>query len=643
MTTDTIQEAFERVANASPGNTAVDWAGRDPLCYAELQGRVKRLAAGLAASGAVPGSLVLVITRDPADTIAAILAVLYVGAAFVPLDPALPTPRLRAMMRVALPQFVLSASDQLEKVAEILPQDCRPPLLVIDSNSPIVTVPRGFDIPQIPESGDAVPVPVRGDTLCYVYFTSGSTGEPKGIAGRTKSVSHFCNWEVRNFDVRPGDKVSQITNPAYDAYLRDVFTPLSAGAVVSIPPIRDIAAHPRAMVNWIDKEGIKILHTVPSVFRSLLNEDPPANRFQSLSAVLLAGEPLLSSDVRRWFEKYGPPIRLVNLYGSSETTMTKFWYEVKSTDVDRPAVPIGKPMEGARAMVCDAQGLPCAIGVLGEIYIRTPYRTLGYYRRPDLTAAIFITNPASSDPNDLLYRTGDLGRVLEDGNFEFLGRRDRQVKIRGIRVELAEVENALREHGSVRDMVVVDREEESGGKYLCAYVILHPLVDTAELLTFLRLRLPEAMIPSVFIPMDILPRTLSGKIDHSALPVSAQSFSRHAVPFVAAQTPTEEALAAIWSELMQIAPPGIHYNFFTVGGHSLLAMQVIARVEAEVGISLPLQTFLSSPTIHELAQYIETAILEQNSGSAELLDLLASEEEPEGRAVDAKTSSTATD
>jgi acyl carrier protein len=302
--------------------------------------------------------------------------------------------------------------------------------------------------------------------------------------------------------------------------------------------------------------------------------------------------------------------------------MTKLWYEVRPPDADRHTVPIGKPMEGVRALVCDAQGQPCGIGALGEIYIRTPFRSLGYYKRLDLTKCVFIQNPLNNDPNDLLYKTGDLGRILEDGNFEFLGRRDRQVKIRGVRIELAEVENALREHESVRDLAVIDRDDDGGGKCLCAYVVLHPVVPVSELREFLCERLPQAAVPSVYISLDTLPRTVSGKIDRSALPLTPDAALKPDVPYVAPQTPTEEALAAIWRELMQIAPPGIHYNFFAVGGHSLLAMQVIARVEAAFGVCLPLQTFLTAPTIHALAQHIEATILDQDSAADELLDLL---------------------
>src|SRR5215216_1197613 len=306
----------------------------------------------------------------------------------------------------------------------------------------------------------------------------------------------------------------------------------------------------------------------------IINEAPSPSGFPALNFILMSGEPLLPSDVRKWIELYGERVRLVNLYGPTETTMTKFFYLVEPADHLRRAVPIGKPMEGARALIVDAKGRACPHGSVGEIYIRTPYCTLGYLNQPELTKEIFVPNPFNDDPNDLVYRTGDLGRVLEDGNFEFLARRDQQVKIRGVRIELNEINGLLRDHEAVRDVAVVDQEDAGHNKFLCAYLVLDPETKPEELREHLAKSLPDYMIPAAFVVMEELPRTLSGKIDRRALPPPGQLLEKQRGVVVAPTAPLEELLASIWSQLLGIEKIGSHDDFFALGGHSLLATQL---------------------------------------------------------------------
>jgi hypothetical protein len=288
--------------------------------------------------------------------------------------------------------------------------------------------------------------------------------------------------------------------------------------------------------------------------------------------------------------------------------MVKLFYRVRDEDVHRPLIPIGKPIDGARAMVFDPEMQPCALGIVGELYIRTPYRTLGYYRRPDLTAASFLPNPFNPDPEDLIYRTGDLARLLDDGNLEFLGRRDRQVKIRGVRVEMAEVERTLLTHPCVRDAAVIDREDGEGNRDLWAYLVLSPAVETEVLRAALSQALPESHIPAHYVVLESLPRSISGKIDVARLPASQQVAAGLDLPFEPPRTPTEQALAGIWEELLQIRTPSVTYHFFSVGGHSLLAMQFLNRVEVLLGVPISLQDFLAEPTIRALARLVDEAV-----------------------------------
>ena len=337
-----------------------------------------------------------------------------------------------------------------------------------------------------------------------------------------------------------------------------------------------------------------------------MNRSPLSN-FKSLKYILMAGEPLLPSDVKRWTDIFGERIQLINLYGTSETTMAKFAYFVKASDQQRRSIPVGKPIEGAAAVVVDKRGRPCPAGIIGEIYIRTPYRALGYYNQPELTREAFIQNPFNNDPNDIVYKTGDLGRVLEDGNFEYLGRLDRQVKIRGNRVELSEIEDVLRGHVAVTDVAVIDREDSAGHNYLCAYVVLGSEVETDALRELVLNHLPDYMVPSAFIVMEALPRTISGKIDRQALPIPGLTRSGMQ-EYVAPSTDVEKALAGIWTEVLGIDQVGINDNFFQLGGHSLRATQILTRVRAALNVEVPLRSLFETPTVAALAKLIEVKL-----------------------------------
>jgi acyl carrier protein len=260
-------------------------------------------------------------------------------------------------------------------------------------------------------------------------------------------------------------------------------------------------------------------------------------------------------------------------------------------------------MEGAAALVVDEKGKVCSPGMVGEIYIRTPYRTLGYYQQVELTNEVFIPNPFSNNPQDIVYKTGDLGRILPEGDFEYLGRKDRQVKIRGVRIELGEIENYLRLHPAVKDGIVVDLDDEEGNKYLCAYVVLKAELESVPWRDFLRKSLPEFMVPSSLIVLDSLPRTISGKVDRRSLPKPDQSQSQTYVP---PRTPVEAELALIWMQVLNLERLGVNDNFFELGGHSLLATRLVSRVGRAFNVEIPLRILFESPTVATQAESIET-------------------------------------
>ncbi|HEY6322318.1 MAG TPA: non-ribosomal peptide synthetase, partial [Thermoanaerobaculia bacterium] len=596
MAVESVQQIFCRVADQWPSRTAIS-AGVRQASYAELDRLSDDRAGFLAGAGAARGTMAALLIDDPVEMVIALLACLKAGCVFVPIDPRLPPARIEAMLAVARPAWLLAESSLLPLLERLAPAAL-----------------AGVAVARVDgaEAGGhhaerRVLCPADPDQMCYVYFTSGSTGQPKGIAGRLKAIDHFVRWEIDTFVVTPETRVSHLTSPAFDASLRDVFVPLCAGGTICVPASRETILDTPRLLRWLEEERVQVLHCVPSLFRALLNAGRAPLGLPDLRHVLLAGEPLLPADVGRWLDLYGERTRLVNLYGPTETTMTKFAYLVQPGDRGRRRIPIGTPIRGARALVVDGRGAVCVPGQAGEIWIRTPFRTLGYLGQPELTREVFIPNPfGDGAADDVVYKTGDLGRVLDDGNFEFLGRMDQQVKIRGVRVELAEIESHLRAHAAVEDVAVIDRDGQDGGnKVLCAYVVTREPVPAELLQQHLAARLPEQAVPSLFVELAELPRTVTGKVDRRALPAPSRVARQAAAP---PRNAVEELVAGAWEQVLHASGFGSAESFFTVGGDSLLFVQVLARIRQLFRVEMPLRAFFEAPTIAGLAQAVETAL-----------------------------------
>lgn len=600
-----IQDWFSQTAEKFSNNTAID-CGEQKFTYSEIEAQSNKLANFLIEYGAIKGSIVAVLAEDSVKVIIAIIGILKAGCVFVPLVPNLPEHRINTIVAEASPQWFVVDAVGLNKISNGIVEFSQSLVICLEETQVIEKFPalnyHLYDYIKYSQV-EKPNVQLDPDDMCYLYFTSGSTGKPKGIAGRLKAIAHFINWEIKTFKLKESSRFSQLITPAFDAFLRDIFVPLCSGGVVCIPEEIDIILDGRRLIEWMENQQINLIHCVPSLFRSILNEDLDPKSFSSLQYILLSGEPLLPADVSRWMDVYGERIQLVNLYGPTETTMTKFFYFVKPADSQRRAIPIGKPMDGATALVVDERGKVCPPGMVGEIYIRTPYRTLGYYQQPELTNKVFVPNPFSNNSSDIVYKTGDLGRILEDGNFECLGRRDGQVKIRGVRIEIGEIENYLRLHPLVKDVAVVDREDSNSNRYLCAYVVLKEELESGNLRDFLLQSLPEYMIPSVFVVLDALPRTISGKVDRRSLPLPNRQQNR---TFVPPRTPVEAQLAQIWGQVLNLDRVGLNDNFFELGGHSLNATQLLSRVGKAFQIELPLRSLFESPTLATQAESIET-------------------------------------
>ena len=611
MSYESVQEMFSRVAVEFGSQTAIERAGRR-VTYANLEAESNRLANFLLAGGAGKGTMVGVLTHDPIQIITGILGVLKAGAVFVPLDTTFPEGRLRVMNEQVEPQWYVTETKHVELLQTLLTDANREATIVPLDDSNYLAFDQ-LEHPRVASDPDAP---------CSIYFTSGSTGRPKAILGRLKGIDHFVRWEIEALGARPGTRVSQLASPCFDGFLKDVFVPLCCGGTVCAPDSRDILADPPRLVKWVDDNRLELLHCVPSVFRSLLNEKLDQQHFAALRYVVMAGEPLYPADVKRWIEIFGERIKLVNIYGTTETSVAKVVYEVRPEDVERPTVPVGKAIKGAAIILIDAAGKPCRQGTVGEIYIRTPYRSFGYYGEPELTSQVFVRNPFSQDANDLVHKTGDYGRVLEDGNLEYLGRRDQQVQIRGVRIELGEIENLLRAHDAVADVAVVDRKDLEGNKFLVAYLTLTNGTGSNGLREYLAERLPPSMLPSAFVEMAELPRTLNGKIDRKALPaLELTQTKRDDEP--GTLTPIEEIVAGIWCEVLRLPAVGRDADFFTLGGHSLLASQVVHRIQDIFKFELTVRSIFEAPTVRQLATVIQAKLNEGDPVAAARIEPVA--------------------
>ncbi|MEO3814838.1 non-ribosomal peptide synthetase [Sphaerisporangium sp. B11E5] len=611
MAFEAIHSIVRRAAERSPGSSAISSPG-GVLTYAELENAANRVARDLSAAGAQAGALVPILAEDHGETIAAVLAALKIGAVFVPVDLTAPRARIGDILAdtAASHAVVGTAGPAGDLLHAHLP------------GARAIPVATGTANPEEELGADFTPHSPAADDPCYVMYTSGSTGRPKGIVGRLGGVDHYIRWETELLGAQDGWRVSHLTSPAFDAMLRDLFVPLANGGTVCVPP-SGARLDPPGLLRWIDEERVRLVHCVPSVFRGLAAASAGGPELSDLRCVAMSGERLSPADAARWFDRYGERIRLLNLYGPSETTMTKTYHFVTPADARSAAVPIGRPMPDAEVLLLDTRGRPCQEGRVGEVYLRTPHRSLGYHNLPEETRAAFVPNPVTGDEEDVVYRTGDFGRMRPDGVLEYVGRKDHQVKIGGARVELGEIEAALRAHPAVRDAAVVVEEKPDASPGLYAFLELSGPADDGELREHLAQRLPGSMIPALLVPLGELPRTISGKIDRRALPAPTPPVKRQDVEVVPPRTPTEKALARLWEELLPVAEVGVRQEFFDMGGHSLLVMTMLSRLREEFGVEVHLQAFLAEPTVEALATRLEEALVNDPGPDDDLLDVLS--------------------
>jgi amino acid adenylation domain-containing protein len=535
-----------------------------------------------------PESVVALCLEPSIELATAILATLKAGGAYLPLAPDLPAERLAWMLADAGAGLVVTRAALLAR----LPAGS-PPALCLD-----------IDGAEAANAADLTGRDAGPGTLAYVLYTSGSTGRPKAVGVPHRAVARLVLGLP--LALGPGDGVGQAASPSFDAFTFELWAALLHGArCVGLPREVILSAHRLEAELAARKIGVLFLAT--ALFARLAGE--ALGVFAGLRHLLFGGEPVDPAQVRAVLAA-GAPAHLLHVYGPTEATTFSSWGEVRSVPPDAVAVPIGRPLAGTGLQVLDRGLAPVGIGAEGDLYVAGAGLARGYLGRPAETAATFLPDPFASRPGARLYRTGDRARWLADGNLEFRGRRDLQIKIRGFRVEPEEVRATLALHPTVADAAVVARQMGPGDRRLVGYVVPRPNGERphgAALGAFLREQLPPYMVPADFVILDTLPRTPGGKVHLAALPAPSAAPATGDGEPVPPTTAEERGLAAIWGEILEREPISIHDDFFALGGHSLHAVQVLARVRRTFGVDLAVRSLYERPTLAGLARSIAAA------------------------------------
>ncbi len=605
--TKTIQKELQNSFKNNSGNIAIEY-GKITLTYSELEKKSNYIANYIISKNIKPKTAIGILVESKLEVISIILGILKAGCIFVPLDSNYPVNRTLTMMEISEMKLLFIDSHNINNFESLLKEKTDIEVISID-NALYTQYKLEHKAKQQPD------ISYNPNDAIYMYFTSGSTGQPKAIVGKNESLLQFIEWEIDEFGINEHFRMSQFTSQCHDPYLRDIFLPLLTGATICIPEVREIILDTESLIEWIDKEKITLIHCTPSLFKVFNSSKLNGNNFADLKFVLLAGEKINPKNLINWYQVFDERIQLVNLYGPTETTLAKLFYFIKKEDCNRNNIPIGKPIKKARAIIVDNQMRVCSDGIKGEIIIRSPYLTLGYYNNDEENKRKFIVNPFTNNFNDIVYRTGDYGRITPEGDIEFLGRMDRQIKIRGIRIELEEIEHFLLKHSLVKEAVVDVKERENNNKIICAYIIFQNKSanentdnssEITEISQYLKEKLPNYMVPQSFMAMDKFPITENGKIDYKALPIPLYYDIEKNETII--WDDIDKEIRDIWCKILGIKEVGINVNFLDIGGDSLNIMTMIAEINQKYNIEFPLGYVFENPTIKGISQHIRTMI-----------------------------------
>jgi amino acid adenylation domain-containing protein len=599
-----IHELFEAQVLRRPEAVAVVCEDRE-LTYVALNEQANKLAHQLRLRGVGAETIVGISMERSPELVVALLAVMKAGGAYFVLDLNYPKQRLALMLEETGVSLILTQQRWLPNLPALDGEEVSRKGAKEDAKAQKKIMCLDTDRDWLHDEPASNLAPVNyPDSLAFVFFTSGSTGKPKGVMATQRGAVNYLTYIVRNYELGEHDIVLQTASLSFDASVRDILAPLLAGAGLVLVPDDDVK-DPLALLTSIKAHGVTcILSLVPAMLRSLTDAAAETGiTAETLRLILTSGESLSLSECARVRALLSDRVAIVNQYGATECTMSQTQYRAPESQSSGIAF-AGKPIANSQVYILDPYLGKCPAGVPGEIHIGGAGVARGYLQSPELTALKYIPHPFSDEPGARLYRTGDLGRFSPGGDIDLHGRVDRQVKVRGIRIEPAEIETVLKDHEHVADAVVVVREDTPGNQRLVAYVVLRR--PDVNLRAFVKARVPDYMVPASFVALAKLPLTSNGKVDHAALPIpDAASFDSNR-EFVAPRTPVEETLGQIWKEILQVGRAGVNDNFFELGGHSLLATQVVSRIRKTLKVNLPLRAIFDSPTIAELAASVES-------------------------------------
>ena len=579
-----IHELFEDQVKRSAEAIAVQCEGRK-LTYGELNRSANQLAHYLRRMGVGPEVRVGLCMERSLEMVTGLLGILKAGGTYVPMDPDYPLERFKFMAEDSSLAVMVTQSSLLEQMP---------------GASKVICVDR--ELAAIAREGEENPgLRIHPENLAYVIYTSGSTGRPKGVAIQHSTANVLLHWAREVFSAEELGSVLASTSICFDMSVFEIFVPLSWGGKTTV--VRNALA----LAEIEEKAGIRLLDTVPSAVAELLRIKGVPD---SVRTVNLGGEPLPLNTVEQLFQDSNVE-RVFNLYGPSEdTTYSTYACLKRGERIER--VPIGKPISNTQAYVLDREYQPVPMGVIGELFLGGQGVARGYLNWPELTAEKFMPSPFSDREGERMYRTGDQVKWGRNGDLEFLGRLDQQVKVRGYRVELGEIEAVLQTHAGIRTCAVIIREDEPAEKRVVAYVVKSGDVKMAAFKEFLKERLPDYMVPSAFVEIEQLPLTPNGKIDRKALPAPAKEWGDKR-SYVGPRNGEEEILCGLFAEVLHRDRVGVHDDFFAIGGHSLLATKLVSRIRAALGVEVGLRSIFESPTIAKLALQLQSSTKAQVS------------------------------
>jgi amino acid adenylation domain-containing protein len=608
LKSDFIHQIIEKQAGHYPDRTAVS-DGYASISYKQLNRKANQLANLLIILGVTHETIVGVLNIPNVRLITSMLGILKTGGIYMPLDWGFSQKRFEQLFTQTFDGYLIINEEDSEAVSDLISVH-KPSLkfLISVDRENVLKVFRYMEGKLIGElagsfSHQDPQVTMEPDAGNYIFYTSGSTGEGKAILGCHKSIAHYINWAVREFDIDCQSKIAHLSQAGFDASIKETLMALCTGGTLVIPP-PSVKGNILMLTEWLDQQEISIMVCIPSIFRLILKtieSQTIRTKFSKLKIIMLSGEMLYAKDVHHWRTLVGNAVQLVNLYGTTETTIIDTFYRINDIS-DNPGqiIPAGYPIDNTFVIVAKDEQL-CKIGETGEIFIKTSYPTKGYLNNERLTAEAFVQNPLVKDRKDIVYKTGDIGRYLPNRCLEVLGRMDSQVKVNGIRIELGEVQQAVLSLAGISEAVVMVRKDRNDQNDLTCYYISDS-IDVGQLRLHLMNTLNKNVVPSYLIKMEEFPLNMNGKVDRKKLP--DPGLSNHDDSYEAPANEIEGKLEILWEEILTQKKIGRNLSFFHAGGNSLKALQLISRIYKTFEVNLDIKKLFEYPTIALLAEII---------------------------------------